>query len=181
MDVAVQLANEMIAEIDKELTSGQTSFNEDGGLYARKAALEEFLKEILRRKGQEPAAGGWIEMGTSAFKFGELLVEVDLPDRPSWAPPKADVAVYRALIMDGVGGAAAAAVPARPGGQRAAAELAVVALCMASFMTRTGFSLWAGTVTGLEALLGPGGPSLWVDQAYDALRDASAGSARRLS
>lgn len=50
MDTAVDVAKEMIAEIDRDLASGQTSFNEDGGLYARKAALEEFLQRLAQKK-----------------------------------------------------------------------------------------------------------------------------------
>lgn len=116
-----------------------------------------------------------MSMGTRAFTFGGLSVEVDVPARPPWAPPGAEVTVYRAVVTDEAGGAAVAAMPARPGDQRGAAANAVVGLCMASFMTRPGFAVWAEKAMALEALLGPGGRSLWVDEAYDALRDASAG------
>lgn len=50
MDTAIELAKEMIAEIAADLKSGQTSLNEDGGLYARKAALEEFLRRLAQKR-----------------------------------------------------------------------------------------------------------------------------------
>jgi len=48
LEHAAFIAKTMISEIEKDLKSGQTTMNEDGGLFSRKAALEEFLERLSK-------------------------------------------------------------------------------------------------------------------------------------